>query len=326
MKNLLIAIMLVAALPSGGRSFAATVNVPSEKPAVVLAVFGTSRVAALPGIMDIFDSVRRALPGIEVRLAFTSSIIRRIWRDRQHDQDFLAAHPEVPGEVLTVKGALAAIADLQDEGYGYIIVQPTHIANGEEYTDLRSYIDALNSIRTVKKRNMPFKKVAIGRPVFGVPGLEHEYRQDIERAAGGLAGDAAAARQRGAALVYMGHGNAHFSTGVYQEFVQVMRRMYPDVRTYLTMVEGFPSHELLLPALAEDGVEKVYLKALMTVAGVHAREDMAGEGDHSLKSLLEARGIAVEVDLQGLGEHPEFAAIFIANIRDAARDIGLDLE
>jgi len=104
---------------------------PAEKKAVVLAVFGTSHESALPGILNIRDQVQAALPGIPVRLAFTSNIIRRIWQERRQDPAYGAQHPEVPGEIINVKGPLATIADLQDEGYGYIIVQPTHISSGE---------------------------------------------------------------------------------------------------------------------------------------------------------------------------------------------------
>ncbi len=322
-KYLILSLFFI--LLTNAPSFGAVVNVPSEKPAIVLAVFGTSHVSALPGIMDIFRSVQQAFPDEEVRLAFTSNIVRRIWRGRRYDKEFLAAHPGVPQEVLMVKGPLATIADLQDEGHGYIIVQPTHIANAEEYTDLSSYVAGFNSIKTIKKRNMPLQKVILGRPALGVPGIVHEYHDDILRAARSLAVDVAQAREKGAALVYMGHGNDHFSTGVYVEFAEVMRHTYPEVRTYVTMVEGFPSYELLERELDRDKVRKVYLKTLMTVAGDHAKNDMAGDEDDSLKNLLKAKGIEVEIDLHGLGENEKFAAIFVANIRDAASDNGLEL-
>ncbi len=322
-KYLILSLLLL--LLAKTPSFGAVVNSPSEKPAIVVAVFGTSHVSALPGILDIFHSVQQAFPGVEVRLAFTSNIVRRIWRGRRHDQQFLAANPEVPAEVLMVKGPLATIADLQDEGHGYIIVQPTHIASGEEFADLSSYVAGFNSIKTIKERNKPLQKVILGRPALGVAGIDHEYHLDIERAARALAVDVGQARAQGAALVYMGHGNDHFSTGVYLEFAEVMGRIYPEVLTYVSMVEGFPSHELLFRELARDKVRKVYLKALMTVAGDHAKNDMAGPASDSLKSQLLARGIEVEVGLHGLGENKEFAAIFVANIREAAADNGLDL-
>jgi len=296
---------------------------PGEKKAVVLAVFGTSHESALPGILNIRAQIQKELPGIPVRLAFTSSIIRRIWQERRQDLSYAGQHPEVPGEILNVKGPLAAIADLQDQGYAYIVVQPTHISSGEEFADLAAYVQGLNSIKTVKKRNMPFKKILIGRPALGTYGIEHEYRHDIEQVAAIVAPDVEMAKRAGMALVYFAHGNEHYSTGVYLEFEQVMRKQYPGMRIYVTMVEGFPDNARLFTELKADKTKKVLLKPFMTVAGDHAQNDMAGPEPDSLKSQLEARGINVAASLIGLGESDAFAAIFTQHIKDAMTDEGI---
>ena len=296
---------------------------PAEKKGVVLAVFGTSHESGLPGILNIREQIQKELPGIPVRLAFTSNIIRRIWQQRRQDPAYAGQHPEVPEEILNVKGPLAAIADLQDEGYGYIVVQPTHISSGEEFADLASYVQGLNSIRTVKKRNMPFKKILIGRPALGTHGIEHEYRHDIEQVAAIVAPDVEMARKAGRALVYFAHGNEHYSTGVYLEFEQVMRQRYPGVRIYVTMVEGFPDNARLFAELKADKTKKVLLKPFMTVAGDHAKNDMTGPESDSLKSQLEARHIDVAASLVGLGESDAFAAIFAQHIKDAMIDEGI---
>ena len=294
-----------------------------KKTAVVLAVFGTSHESGLDGILNIREQIKKELPGIPVRVAFTSNIIRRIWQERRQDPTYAAQHPEVPGEILNVKGPLAAIADLQDEGYGYIVVQPTHISSGEEFADLAGYVEGLNSIKTVKKRNMPFKKILLGRPALGTYGIEHEYRHDIEQVAVIVAPDVEMARKAGRALVYFAHGNEHYSTGVYLEFEQVMRQRYPGVRIYVTMVEGFPDNARLFAELKSDKTKKVLLKPFMTVAGDHAKNDMAGSEPDSLKSLLEARGINVAASLVGLGESDDFAAIFAQHVQDAMKDEGI---
>ena len=321
-KILPAAVLLLAALflVLGAKAAHAA---PVEKKAVVLAVFGTSHESALPGILNIRAQVQKELPGIPVRLAFTSNIVRRIWQERRQNPAYAGQHPEVPGEILNVKGPLATIADLQDEGYAWIVVQPTHISSGEEFADLAAYVQGLNSIKTVKKRNMPFKKILLGRPALGTHGIEHEYRQDIEQMAAILAPDVEKAAKAGRALVYFAHGNEHYSTGVYLEFEQVMRRRYPGVRIHVAMVEGFPDKERLFAELAADKTGKVLLKPFMTVAGDHAKNDMAGPDPDSLKSLLEARGINVAVSLVGLGESDAFAAIFARHARDAMMDEGI---
>lgn len=296
---------------------------PSEEKAVVLAAFGTSHESALPGILNIREQVQAAMPGVPVHLAFTSNIIRRIWQERRLDQQYIREHPEVPASIFQVKGPLAAIADLQDEGYGYIIVQPTHMSSGEEFADLCSYVNGFNSIKTVKKRNMPLRKVLIGRPAMGTHGIEHEYRHDIEVLADVLAGDVERASREGRDLIYFAHGNEHYSVGVYMEFEQVMRKRYPELKTYVTMVEGFPGAEYLLERLAADGSKKVMVKPFMTVAGDHAKNDMAGPEPDSLKNVLLAQGMDVAVVLEGLGENDDFASIFAGHAQDAMADAGL---
>ena len=49
-----------------------------NKKAIVLAGFGTSYPSALVAITNIQGKVQKAFPGVEVRLAFTSNIIRNI--------------------------------------------------------------------------------------------------------------------------------------------------------------------------------------------------------------------------------------------------------
>lgn len=322
----ILLLLAAIALTVPAQSLAGKVNVVSQRPAIVLAVFGTSYPEALPGILAIRDQVVAAYPDTPVRLAFTSNIIRRIWHARRDNPEYRAQNPEVPAEIYQVKAPLATIADLVDEGYGQIVVQPTHIAAGEEFHDLGAIVSALKGIRAIKQRNMPFQQIVLGRPALGVPGIEHPYRQDLERAAAILAADVEQARREDSALVYMAHGNRYFSVGVFSELEYLMNRNYPEVRTYFTMATGFPETEIVVERLAADGVPRALLVPFMTVAGDHARNDLAGDDDDSLQSLLAARGIASRAHLAGLGERPEFARIFVENIRDAAAGAGIILE
>ena len=71
-----------------------------------------------------------------MRIAFTSNIIRKKWQLRAEDPAYIKSHPEIPSEVLYVKTPLATIADLQNEGFDTIVLQPTHISMGEEFLDI----------------------------------------------------------------------------------------------------------------------------------------------------------------------------------------------
>lgn len=300
----------------------------SEQPkqAVVLAAFGTTVPGALPGILNIRERIAKKYPNTPVYIAFTSNIVRGIWHKRRDDKQFLRMNPDIPREIMNVRGPLATIADLQDEGYRTIIVQPSHISLGEEYLDLVSYIEGLNAIATIKPRFRPFDKLAIGRPAMGTVGEEHPYTEDLQLIARALAADAAAAEQQGAALLYMAHGNTSMPSGsAYLEFAAIMNRLYPRVKTYIALVEGFPSLDLTLPQIEKDGARKLLLKPFMTVAGDHTLNDMAGDEPDSWKSLLTKKGFSVVPVRQGLGEVDTFADVFVSHLGDTARDQGIVL-
>ena len=258
-------------------------------------------------------------------MAFTSNIIRKIWHERQNDKKFLEENKNIPEEILYVKAPLATIADLQDEGYATIIVQPTHVFEGEEYLDLKSCVDGLDSISTIKLRHKPFKKIVLGRPLLGKKGEEYPYHKDLEAAAKTVKADVELARKNKAALVYMGHGNEYLSTGAYIEFQETLRRIYPETPVYLGTVEGFPSLDYVVSGLVRDRIRKVVLKPFMIVAGDHATNDMAGDEDDSWKTTFKSKGIEVITVIAGLGENPEIGKILIQHIKDCARDnqIGL---
>ena len=217
-------------------------NTDTDSQAIVLAAFGTTVPSALPGILRVRDLIRKEYPNTPVKIAFTSNIIRKIWQKRRGDAAYIKANPAVPADVYTVQGPLATIANLQDEGYRTIIVQPGHISLGEEYLDLVSYIDGLRAIKTIKPKFQPFEKLVVSRPVMGTVGEEHPYVEDLTLIARALADDAALAEKNGATLLYMAHGNTYMpSGGAYLELAAIMNRLYPRVKTCITMVEGYPS-------------------------------------------------------------------------------------
>ena len=306
-------------------SQAIAMNHPGNKKAIVLAGFGTSYPSALVNITNIQKAVQKAFPKVKVRIAFTSNIIRNIWHKRQHDAKFLAANKNIPKEILYVKGPLATIAELQDAGYRTIIVQPTHIYCGEEFLDLCSYVKGLNSIKTIKKKYSPFVKLVIGRPALGMFGPTHDYHEDMKIAAKTLAKDVMLAEKNNSALVYMGHGNEFFSTGMYAEFQQVMRRTYPKAHIFIGTVEGYPSLNDTVFAVKHSKIKKIVLKPLMIVAGDHANNDMAGDDDDSWKNTFKREGIRVKCIIKGLGENQKWDSIYVNHIKDAAQDNNITL-
>ena len=115
-----------------------------------------------------------AFPERTLRRAFTSGMILR----------------RLAGEGLAIDGVPAALERLAAEGYGDVLIQPTHVMNGEEYHKL------MDQAAPYRPR---FAHMAFGRPLLTAA----EDYLDLGRA---LLDTLPPAREE-AAVVYMGHGS-----------------------------------------------------------------------------------------------------------------------
>lgn len=300
-------------------AFAGHTKDGKEKQAIVLTAFGTSYPEALKSILNIRDKVQKAFPKTPVKLAFTSNIIRKIWQERSADKAWQKANSGIPADVLHVKTPLATIADLQNQGYRDIAVQSLHVFAGEEFHDIVTLVASLRSIRTLKPQHAPFVRMVLGRPALGMPGVKYPYVEDMKAAAKVLKADVDQARKMNAALVFMGHGNDYFSTGIYAEFQKIMQEEY-KWPVIVSCVEGYPTFDEVLAGLKAAGKKKVLMKPFMIVAGDHANNDMAGDEDDSWKVMAQKAGYDVTTQLRGLGMVDAWAAIYVDHLKDALKN------
>ncbi|WP_303723072.1 sirohydrochlorin cobaltochelatase [Malonomonas rubra] len=321
----LLSLALISLLLSGGSLAMQSDNNKTEKTAIVVAAFGTTYPSAVNSLQSIVRDIESTYPHTPVQMAFTSNIIRKKWHSRADDQEYRNAHPEVPDYFYNVKNVLGAMADLQNQGYKTIVVQPTHLTHGEEYLDVEAYVEGLRSIKTFRKSWQPFDKIALGRPLMGSWGPRFPYPQDIEELAQALGNDAKATEKQKATLVYMGHGNKLLSTALYYEFELEMNKRYPQVKTVVGLVEGHPSFDEAIEKLKNGNNKKLLLKPLMVVAGDHATNDMAGNEEDSWKTRLLAKGYQITPVLEGLGDNPAVRRMFINHLQDAATEAGIEL-
>lgn len=296
-------------------ALAADKSKAEARPAIVLAAFGTSEPLALKAIQNIVARVRAAFPGYEIKLAFTSGIIRRKWRSRLDDAAFKKANPDLADDFYQVKSPLTTMALLREDGPREILVQPLHLTNGEEYADLRSVVKGLAGMTAVQAKNKPFPRIALGQSVFG-PGRPEELRA----AAQALEPLVERARGKKAALVLMGHGSPSYSNKVYGDFERIMNETY-NYPVFLGLVDGEPALAAVVEKINRARARKaagrqLYLAPLMLVAGEHARHDLAGPADDSWASVLAAAGYQVEVGLEGLGGLDRWADIYISRLRE----------
>ena len=119
------------------------------------------------------------------------------------------------------------------------------------------------------------------------------------------------------AVLYMGHGSEHQANSAYA----LMEYAFHDLGrsdVIVGTVEGYPNFDAALRRLKErPAVRGVELRPLMTVAGDHAKNDLAGEEEDSWKSRLEGMGYQVSCVLTGLGEYPQVRALFVDHARKA---------
>ena len=225
-----------------------------------------------------------------MRRAFTSQIII----DKLKERDQL--------EIDNVEEALDRAAA---DGIKNLIVQPTHLMNGFEYTDL------VNGLEGYKDS---FEKVAVGEPLL-------TSDEDFEAVIKAIT-DATASYDDGeTAIVFMGHGTEADSNEVYAKLQEKLTANGFE-HYYIGTVEAEPSLDDITAALKEAGsYKKVVLEPLMVVAGDHANNDMAGDEEDSWKTVLTKEGYEVECLIKGLGENEAVRAIYVDHAKAALESL-----
>ena len=193
-----------------------------------------------------------------------------------------------------------ALSRLAAEGFDDVVLQPTHIMNGDEYDKLAAQTEPFRE---------KFVRLAVGRPLLTTV-------QDYKVTAQALL-QVLPTREKDTALVFMGHGTEHFANSAYCQLEYVFHDLG---RTDILVgtVEGYPGLEEVLHRLDErPEVKKVVLYPLMVVAGDHAKNDLAGDEADSWKNRIAAQGYDVKCVLSGLGEYPGIREVFVRHAEEA---------
>ena len=249
--------------------------------------FNDSRRLTIGGIER---ALQKAFPDWSVRRAFTSQIII----DHVKSRD---------GEVID--NVSEALDRAVENGVKTLVVQPTHLMHGYEYTDLvnelAEYADA-------------FESITVGEPLVN-------SAEDFSMTAAVLADVTASYNDGKTAIVYMGHGTEAESNEIYAKMQQLMKNAGYE-NYFIGTVEAEPSLEDVLALVQAGSYERVMLRPMMIVAGDHANNDMAGEEEDSWKSVFEAAGYEVECVLQGLGQSSVVQQMFVRHTAEAMAKIG----
>ena len=266
--------------------------------------FNNSRAADIKGIED---ALQAAYPDWSVRRAFTAQIIINHVQARDGEK---------------IDNVNQALDRAVNNGVKNLIVQPTHLMHGAEYDELIGELDNYKD---------QFESVQVAEPLLGEVGADATViNADKKAVAEILTAEAVktagydsldAAKEDGAAFVFMGHGTSHTAKVSYSQMQTQMQELGYD-NVFIGTVEGEPEEtacEAVIDVAAEAGYSKVILRPLMVVAGDHANNDMAGGDEDSWLSMFKASGKFDSVDTQiaGLGEIEGIQQIYVEHTADA---------
>ena len=282
-----VLVWLIGALVLAGNAFAGHGDKRPVKKAILIAAFGTSVPEAQQALDQVDVTVRKAFPGVEVRWAYTSKIIRK----KLAQQGKLYDSPET------------ALAKLMDDGYTHVAVLPLHTIPGREFHELSQNAHLFGQMAD------GFERILVAYPLLS----SHE---DMTQVAQAMLQHIPKERKADEAVVLMGHGTEHHpADAIYLAMNQIFQET--DRNVFVATVEGYPSLDDVLPKLREQKVKTVYLMPFMAVAGDHARNDMAGAEPDSWKSILEKNGYNVKVVLKGTAEYPEVVDVWVKHLQSA---------
>ena len=231
------------------------------------------------------DAIEKAFPDFAVRRGFTSQIII----DHVKSRDDVA-----------IDNVGEALERAEKNGVRNLVIQPTHLMNGLEYTDL---------VNEVAEYSDAFEKVAIGKPLLTT---DDDFKAVMKAIT-----EATAQYDDGeTAICFMGHGTEADSNQVYAKMQDMLTEAgYKNY--YVGTVEATPSLDDVLSAVKEGSYKKVVLEPLMIVAGDHANNDMAGDEEGSWKTAFEDAGYEVTCLVSGLGELEAIQQLFVEHAQAA---------
>ncbi len=262
---------------------------PNQKGILVVS-FGTSYADTREVTIEAVENeIKDAFKDYETRRAFTSDIIIKKLKDRDGI------------EIDTVKQGLQK---MKDDGFSEVIVQPLHVINGAEYTDV---------VQIASEFKSSFDKFNIGSPLL-------TSVEDYKAVVNALKTQLPELKDN-EAVAFMGHGTHHPANSAYACFQYALEDM--DVKNvFMGTVEGYPDLDNVIEKLNDNHIETVTLMPFMLVAGDHANNDMAGDEEDAWKSILKKNGFVVNTYIHGLGENKAIQELYVAHTKAAIEDNG----
>ena len=260
----------------------------APKPVILVVSFGTSyNDSRHITIGAIEDAIREKYwQDYDVRRAFTAQIII----DKLKERDNIA-----------IDNMTEALDRCVEDGVKTVVVQPTHLMAGLEYTDVKDELD---------KYQDKFDKIVLGDPLL-------TSDDDYSKVADAIKENMKSFDDGKTALCLMGHGTEADSNADYAKMQEVFKNK-GLTQFFVGTVEATPTCEDVIKEATAAGYTKAVLAPFMVVAGDHANNDMADETDpESWASQFVAAGFDVTCLIQGLGQNVAIDDVYVSHV-DAA--------
>lgn len=272
-----------------------------ENIGIALVSYGSLNSHARKTYEKIRSDYVEAFPGADVRLAFTSDIIKRALLEQG----------------IFIPDTRSVLAELRNQGCRNVVVQSLHVVAGSEFRQIARLVHERKNVR----EKSWFGNLETGMPLLSSQedckkvseALQPEF-QSIKNE-GQNHGSESSADSEDVAIVLMGHGASHPADMVYSLMARTLENDYKNV--FLGTLDGFPGIDEVLSKAKKSMVNKVVLMPFLLVAGGHALEDLAGDSASSWRSIFEREGFRTQVVLKGLGENDSIIDIFVEHTRKA---------
>ncbi len=254
-----------------------------KKVGILLVAFGSSEASAQVSFENIDKAVKKAYPNTPVKWAYTSHIIRK----------------KLAKQGTVLDAPAVALAKMMDQGFTHVAVQSLHTIPGAEYHDL------LQVVHSFKDMN-GFQKIMLGYPLLAT-------QTDIKNTVAAMLAVIPQERKKDEAVIFMGHGTHHPANAYYSALM--FQLQLQDTNIFVGTVEGYPELDTIIELLKKQNIKKAYLMPFMSVAGDHAKNDMAGNEDDSWMSILSKKGIECIPVMKGTAEFKQFVDIWVDHIK-----------
>ncbi len=251
---------------------------------ILLTAHGSTAPGAKRSYGNIDRIVKREFKDIPVYWAYTSEFVRR----------------KLAGQGVQTNSISEALGRMKQNGVRELVLQSLHVVRGSVYEEI---------IKAVAPFKNDFEKIRIGAPLLA-------SANDLEKFSKALETMIPDGRLKDDAVILVGHGS-RMEKGYEMFAIAGAELNKKDNKIFVGTISGKPAFGEVHSLLKKSGVKKAYLIPMMTAAGGHAINDMAGSKEYSWKTMLENAGIECVPVMKGIGEDDNMAAIFVDHLKEA---------